>query len=490
MIALPLGILAGLAGLLLLLIDNLRHFERLPETPEKATGRVSALVPARDEEAVIGDCLSSLSAQTDVELEIRVLDDASSDRTAAIVAAHAARDPRVTLMAGQPLPEGWMGKNHACHQLAEAATGEWLLFVDADVRLEAGAVASALALAERRGADLLSVFPEQEMGTWSEKLLLPMLGFVLLGFLPMRFLGGKDPRIAAANGQFMLFRREAYAAIAGHAGVKDAIVEDIALAREIKRAGLKLAIADGTGRVRCRMYRSLPEIWHGFSKNLYPAFGGKPIPFWFAMGLMGTLFVLPWLLLAGSPQRGLALASVLVGLTMRGMLAKRLRQPYWSVLGHPLAAVFLMGLGVRSFWVARSGRTVPWKGRSYGRLSILAFALFTALATSADPRSGFPGSSPAWGQEAASASHDPNYYAYATRYYLQYLSARDRGGRDAQDPYHFFHYYRYYQERYGHTRAETPGWFATMPFRTERTQAFARFVQKASPSVESSGAKR
>ncbi len=363
-LALALG--AGLAGLFALLLDNLRRFPRLPAArtgAPTALPRVSVGVPARDEERVIGACLESLLAQEGIDLEIRVLDDGSTDRTAAIVREIAARDGRVRLMEGLPLPEGWKGKPHACHQLGEAATGEWLLFVDADVRLGSGAIAAAVAQGEATGADLLSVFPEQVCGSLSEKVLMPTLGFILLVFLPLRFLDRPDPRIAAANGQFMLFRREAYLAIGGHAAVKGEMVEDIVLARRIKQAGKRLAIADGTGRVFCRMYTNLGEIWLGFSKNLYPAFGGKPLPFWFAMGLLGGFFVLPWALaIGGVPE---AWGAVALALGMRVGLAWRLRQSVWSVLGHPLAMVFLLALGLRSYGVARSGRTVPWKGRTY-----------------------------------------------------------------------------------------------------------------------------
>ena len=365
MTALLLGIVLGLSGIFALLLDNLRRFERLPATPAGDKPHVSVLVPARDEERAIGDCLASLRDQTGAELEIRILDDGSQDRTAAIVQEAAAQDSRVTLMTGAPLPPGWKGKNHACQQLGEAATGEWLLFVDADVRLGPGAIASAVAFAEAQQADLLSIYPEQETKTLAEKIVLPTLGFILLGFLPFRLLHLPDPRISAANGQFMLFRRGAYQAIGGHEGVKAAIVEDIELARRIKQAGLRLALADGTGRVRCRMYRSLPEIWNGFSKNLYPAFGGKPGPFWFSMGLLGLFFVAPWFCLGFEHVRGLAMVAIALALGMRLVLALRLKQSPWAVLGHPLAMAFVMALGLRSYGASRSGRTIPWKGRSY-----------------------------------------------------------------------------------------------------------------------------
>lgn len=369
MTVLLIGILLGLLGLLALLLDNLRHFKRLPpaplRSPEDALPRVSVLVPARDEERAIATCLASLRAQPGLDLEIRVLDDGSSDRTAEIVRGIAAEDPRVTLMTGAALPEGWKGKPHACQQLGAAAKGDWLLFVDADVTLEPGAIAAAVAMAEADGADLLSVYPEQVTVTLPEKIVLPTLGFILVGFLPFRFLGYPDPRIAAANGQFMLFRRAAYAAIGGHAGVKTAIVEDIELARAIKRAGLRLAVADGTRSVRCRMYRNLPEIWNGFSKNLYPAFGGQPAPFWFSMALLGIFFVAPYFLLGQASVRGLAAAAIALALVMRLLLALRLRQSPWAVLGHPLAMLFTLAVGLRSYQASRSGRTIPWKGRTY-----------------------------------------------------------------------------------------------------------------------------
>lgn len=364
--ALLVGILLGLSGLFALLLDNLRRFERLAPASSEAQGvRVSVLVPARDEERNLKACLDGLRAQAGVTLEIRILDDDSRDRTAEIAREAAAQDPRITLLAGKALPEGWKGKNHACWQLAEEASGDWLLFVDADVRLAPGAVAAALAMAEVRKADLLSVFPEQDCRTLGEKLFVPMLGFVLLTFLPFRLLKRPDPSLAAANGQFMLFRKEAYLAIGGHAAVKAEIVEDIVLARQIKRHGKRLVLADGTGSVSCRMYRSFGEIWQGFSKNLYPAFGGKALPFAFSMALIALLFLAPWALLAVPEARTGAFLAVLLALGMRAALAWRLRQSPWAVLGHPVAIGFLLALGLRSCWVARSGRTVPWKGRSY-----------------------------------------------------------------------------------------------------------------------------
>lgn len=364
------AVIMALIGPFALVIDNVRRFERLSDPPEGwVPPRVAVLVPARNEEASLGACLASLRAQPG-PLRIRVLDDASEDGTRVIAQAAARLDPRLEVMDGAPLPAGWTGKNHACHLLAGAALAEeeppeWLLFLDADVRVGPGAIASALFLAESRGADLLSVFPEQETGSLPERLILPMLSFVLLGFLPLRWLDRPDPRLAAANGQVMAFRADAYRRIGGHAGVPDAIVEDLALARAIKRSGLRLALADGTGRITCRMYRSLPEIWRGFSKNLFPAFGGGSASFLGVLAVWAACFVLPWLGLIPDETRALAAVAVGLGWGMRVVLAVRLAHPWESVLGHPLAMLFLLALALNSYRVGRSGRTVPWKGRVY-----------------------------------------------------------------------------------------------------------------------------
>lgn len=365
LVAAQFALLMPLAALAGLLADNLIQFRRLPvrQAPPDAPP-VAVLVPARNEAAVLDACLEALRAQRYPRLAIRVLDDASTDETPAIVRRHAAADPRVQLLEGAPLPEGWTGKCHACHQLSEGTEAELLLFIDADVRLAPDAVASAVSALLSSDAGLLSLFPEQETRTLGEHLTVPLLSFILLGFLPMRLAANSTlPSLSAANGQYMLFRKAAYQQIGGHGAVRGALVEDIQLARNIKAAGERLAIADGTGLVTCRMYRGWKEAYQGFSKNLYPAFGGRASGFWGALALVFGCFLWPWLTL---PWGGVAsVAAIALGLGMRLALALRLRQSWVAVVLHPLGMAALILIALRSFAYARSGRSAPWKGRTY-----------------------------------------------------------------------------------------------------------------------------
>lgn len=350
---------------------------------------VSLLVPARNEAAHITDCLKALLAQTDIPCEILVLDDHSEDETAALVQAAAQGASQVTLIAGRPLEPGWTGKNWACAQLAEAAKGNWLVFIDADTTVAPGAIAAAVDLATAQQADLLSFFPRQTMPTPAEGALMPMLAFLLLAFLPVEWAQKHpDPRISAANGQFLMFSRRGYERCGGHAASADAIVEDVALARAIKASGGQLLLRDAGEYVTCRMYDSLKGIWDGFRKNIYPAFGAQPKPF--ALGLSLILFwhVLPPLgVLAGLLLNwpGLTTAGIvqtLVLIITRMVVAVRLGHPLWSPLLHPAAAAFVVAVALASYQGWNRGNIV-WKGRRYGGATPLDLSSDAALKTPA-----------------------------------------------------------------------------------------------------------
>ena len=375
-----------LAGLLLLqhrlVTDNLAVFTVPAATSSEALPResrvlalataggpatapaISVLIPARNEAGRIDACLESLRHQTWTDLEILVLDDGSTDDTADLVRAAIALDPRIRMLSGAPLAEGWSGKNHACHQLSRQARGAWWVFLDADVTLVPDALERAHARAHSEEADLFSVFPEQVTVTWAERLVIPLLSFTVMGFLPMRLAHTRpEPAIAAANGQFLAFRPAAYAAAGGHEAIRADLVEDLRLAQRVKAAGGKLRLADGTGWVRCRMYRDAREVFLGFAKNCYPAFGGRPGLFVATMSGIVTLYLAPWLTWTVDPWG--AAVAIALGLALRLRLARRFRHPALTWVLHPLAIGFLVAIALDSARRSLMGRSAPWKGRTY-----------------------------------------------------------------------------------------------------------------------------
>jgi chlorobactene glucosyltransferase len=303
--------------------------------------RLSVLIPARNEAGVIGSMLARLRDWEWPGLEVLVLDDDSSDGTGAEVAAAMRRDGRVRLLRGQPLPGGWLGKNWACRQLAQAAQGDFLLFLDADVQAEPGLPGALLAEMERHGLALASVFPDQRLGSWGERAVVPIMHELLLGLLPLRWVRTMPfPSMAAANGQVMFFRAETYRQKQFHEKARKEIVEDIAIARSVKQEGLKAGTYLGNGLVRARMYGGYAEAVAGFGKNLLAGFGNSlPGMFFYIVSVSvayGGLLALPmgWWVLAGgcwlATNGGLAwLSSQPAGLQL---LTSPLRAGvYWQV---------------------------------------------------------------------------------------------------------------------------------------------------------------
>jgi chlorobactene glucosyltransferase len=344
-------------------------------------GRVSVLVPARDEERSIGECAASLLAQDYPDFELLVLDDGSMDRTGAIVRGLLGDHPRHRLITGEPLPEGWTGKNWACHQLSKAATGDWLLFTDADTVHSPGALSAALAMAAETRADLLSAWPRLLTVTLGEKLVIPILHVVALCWFPIagvEFLQAR-PRLAArmprwllrswggANGQFVLFRRAAYERVGGHEAVRDHIVEDVALGREIARRipdGMRLVNCDASRLIDCRMYRSFAEVRDGFTKNARAAFEDGLLTWCMVGGLQFVAFSLPFLLLLVPGQFRLALIEVGLIYLIRVILTARMRTTWVGCALHPIGHLLALWIGIRS-WISTAGPGVEWKGRKY-----------------------------------------------------------------------------------------------------------------------------
>ena len=344
---------------------NLRAYQP-PPPPGPVPPKVSVLIPARDEEANIGPALASVLASTGAEIEVVVLDDGSTDQTADIVHAIAARDPRVRLIPGAPLPPGWVGKQHACWQLSLAARHPLLVFLDADVRLEPGAVARLAAFAE--GLGLVSGFPRQVTETLGEKIAIPQILVVLLGYLPLRMarLAPTDPRFAAAIGQVLLVTRPAYDASGGHAAIRATIHDGLRLARAVRAAGFGTDLCDLTGLATCRMYSNWRDLWAGFSKNAREGMATpRALPVWTL--LLGGGHVLPFLLLpfAGGAAFWLAaLAATLVWLAA-GATAARTRASWLSVLLHPLGVLVTLAIQWNALLAGPRRRPAVWRGRSY-----------------------------------------------------------------------------------------------------------------------------
>lgn len=333
--------------------------------------RVSVLVPARNEERNIAACLTSLLEQDYPDFEVLVLDDGSSDGTGAILHGLAA-STRLRVLDGSPLPAGWLGKNWACHQLASAASGRLLLFVDADTRHHPLTLSDAVAALEAEQVDFLSVLSRQEMHTWAERLVIPLVSWSQHTFFPVPLLRRiRRPAFATAIGQFMLVRRDAYETLGGYERVRGSAVDDWDLVRAVVAGGLRWTLCDGTSRVTTRMYRSFGETLDGFSKNLYARFGYN-LPFF--------AFVWTWLLwLAWQPPILLILAALgtdwvpaaavpyaaaAIGLNTLTWLASdlRFRVSPAHVLVYPLTVLAAFAIAVRSvLW--RTLGIGTWKDR-------------------------------------------------------------------------------------------------------------------------------
>ena len=349
---------------------NLMFFLRPRGAALPGLPALSVLIPARNEELSIGAAVESVLASTGLELEVLVLDDASTDRTAELVAALAARDSRVRLVSSSALPHGWNGKQFACHSLACLARYPWLCFLDADVRLAPEALGAVLAHAQRRRMDLVSGFPEQETGTWLEKLLIPLIHVVLLCYLPMpgMRLFPLAPALAAGCGQLMLVRAAAYTASGGHQAICSTMHDGLLLPKLLRRHRFPTDLLDLTGLARCRMYRNAAEVWRGLGKN---ATEGMAAPWRILPFTLLLLFgqVLPVLWLAGAAFAGQFLfwpaVATAAGYLVRLAAMRRFHQNALGALLNPLAVAMLLTL---QWWaLARKllGRQAVWKQRAY-----------------------------------------------------------------------------------------------------------------------------
>jgi glycosyltransferase involved in cell wall biosynthesis len=332
---------------------------------------ITAIVPARNEEEVIGTCVRSLARQAEIA-EILVVDDQSTDRTAEIVRGLMPETRNLQLLEAREVPAGWLGKNHAAWEGAKHATGRWLLFTDADAELLDGAAARALRIVEEKGAALVSFSPEQVTETWYEKALIPFVYSRLAKYFSYDAVNDEKSDAAAANGQFLMIRRDVYRAIGGHEAVAADVLEDVALAKRTKAAGYRIWFGSGVGVVQVRMYRSFGAMWEGWKKNLYLLIGGTP------GAMYRELFsVVPWipfaLLVLGwkAPIAFVAGAGLLVARhAVYAITLLRNRFTVKDILYYIPAVVLYAGVLLASYRAHARG-VVEWKGR---RISVKAAA--------------------------------------------------------------------------------------------------------------------
>ncbi|QDV63159.1 glycosyltransferase family 2 protein [Crateriforma conspicua] len=346
---------------------------------------VSVLVPARDEAAGIEACVQAALASRNVEVEVVVMDDGSTDGTDQIVQRLASQDDRVVYCQGKALPDGWNGKQFACWQLSQAARHDRMAFIDADVRLQPDALEILSRRMDRTGVALLSMFPHQETGTFWEKLLIPMMHYVLLGYLPMARMRASDsPGFAAGCGQFFLTDRDAYRTAGTHEAIRGSRHDGVKLPRAYRTAGLMTDVVDGTHLARCRMYHNAAEVFRGVLKNATEGIASPRLIVPFSILLIGASVAPTFLLVAYAwgwawgwasgntdpilPAVDMAIGAMIVGLFVmsiypRAMAAIVFRQSWTGVILHPIAVLVFILLQWIAWMQSLLGIQVAWRGR-------------------------------------------------------------------------------------------------------------------------------
>ena len=352
-----------------------------PAPPPPDAPLISVCVPARNEERNIRACVESILGQDYPNLEVTVLDDRSTDATLEILRQLSAQDSRLKVIAGSDLPEGWAGKPHALFQASATARGVWLCFVDADTFLSPGTLSSCYTKAVETKADMFTIMTFQILGSFWEKVVMPIVMTALsVGFSP-RKVNDPNSKDAIANGQFILIKHSVYDALGGHESVRDQIVEDKAIAEQVKWNGYRLIVANGYSVARTRMYTSLPEMWEGWTKNIYLGLSDRPSLM--ILGVFGAflaliaalilplwpLFGVLWYARGGGflaltvVTESLILWAIIIQARARVAAGMGISRGYALTL--PLGAAVFAAMMFTSAWKVLSGRGITWKGRMY-----------------------------------------------------------------------------------------------------------------------------
>lgn len=355
----------------LCLLSNILYYRRRGRKVRiDTTQKISVLVPVRNEEEDIGNCLDSLLNQNYPNLEIIVMDDSSEDRTWEILKEYELRnDDRIRVRHSQPLPVGWTGKNWVCHQLSEEATGSWMLFTDADTIHKPDCISNAYRECLARGSTYVSYLPDLITVTLGEKILLPIIYFAFYLLLPLTGLKKiRNYYSAVAIGTFILIRSDIYQKIGGHAELRDEIVDDIYLARMVKKAGENFDMINGTGIFYSRFYTNVGEVWRGFTKNAFGAYGYSILPYIATLLFSYTAFLHPVVKLILYGNFSLTnpyFTQTLLIVAIRLIVMLRTRHSFFSILFHPVMVAFSLLFALNSLFKIMLGLPVVWKGRAY-----------------------------------------------------------------------------------------------------------------------------
>jgi glycosyltransferase involved in cell wall biosynthesis len=342
--------LLNFIGLFLVAVNSLTIRRVKDESGYPISNSVDVLIPMRNEEENAAPCIEAVLESDEIDnFRVYVLDDGSTDETAKILKNHP-----VNILAGSYLKEGWLGKNFACHQLVQASTSEYMVFLDADVRISKYAIASAIRKIKELEWDFISPYPKQLAGSLSERLVQPLLQWSWLASVPLRLAEIFPNRsMTIANGQFFVVRRSAYLSTGGHSEIRDEVLDDLELARLLVANGFKGGVAEGSSVAKCRMYQSAAQLQEGYTKSIWKAFGGK----------IGTLFTI--LLLAATGIVPLFTSFISLGLIIFSRIIAALRtksNPLYAFL-HPLSVAYLIYLIALS-WKRKSENKLLWRGRS------------------------------------------------------------------------------------------------------------------------------
>ncbi|MFQ6069104.1 MAG: glycosyltransferase [Candidatus Aminicenantales bacterium] len=360
--------------LLLLFLNLLRNIKMMNEQKKlelkEPLPLVSVLVPMRNEERNIENCLRSLLKQDYPCLEIIVLDDNSTDSSYEIAHRLTAEAVNLKVVKGKKLPPGWNGKNWACHQLSQLARGEWFLFTDADTVHTPHSISTAVASSQKNSSVFVTTIPGLSTKTWSEKLYLPIIHFAFLVLLPFKLINySQDSRISCGIGPFMLIERKIYFTCGGYNEIRREIVDDMALAKLVKEYKGKITVLDGTDMVNVRFYRNFRQLWKGFSKNHYEAIGAAPhyLAGIFIIGYF--LFIYPYLTLWAAIEAHAAitlpLLQVVVITIIKITMAIRFKTDVFYSLLHPLTIVLCFLIFINSFRLSLFKKKIEWKERLY-----------------------------------------------------------------------------------------------------------------------------